>query len=212
MPFLIAALIIPYYIPYIFHRSINRDLINLKDAIKEGEPDVDRIVEYFFNVFRHPSLWSCWTVIANIIIKIFYIGVNVGTFLAIDYLVNNQFRYYGHRWVQWAQLQNTAQFDYMGSRTSPKPGNFLLPAFGYCQVHNSAKDIKESKRNEHKFVCEISQHVLYQYVLLILWMAIVCGIVISFLGLLVMILHYFYSICIRCVLFVKDYTKLFTLN
>ena len=56
MPFLIAAMIIPYYIPYIIHRTVNRDLINLKNAIKEDDPDADRIAKYFFNVFRHPTV------------------------------------------------------------------------------------------------------------------------------------------------------------
>lgn len=197
MPFLIAGLIIPYYIPYILHRTINRDLINLKDALKDDEPDVDRIVNHFFNVFRHPTLKSCWIVIANIIIKVLYMATNVGTFLAIDYLVDYRFRTYGHRWIEWAGLKNNVQYDYLGRRTFPTPGNYLLPAFGYCEVHNSAKDIKESKVNRHKFVCEISQHVLYQYALLILWVAIICGIVFSVLGLIMMILRYLYSICIR---------------
>ena len=200
MPFFIAALIIPYYLPYIFHRTVNRDLINLKDAMKQDEPDVERIVDHFFNVFRHPTFISCWVVLANIIIKLCYIGANVGTFLAIDYLVNNQFRFYGHHWVEWAKLNNSVQFDYLGERNYPTPGNYLLPTFGYCQVQSSAKDIKEAKVNQHKFVCEISQHVLYQYALLILWMAIVCGIVISVLGLIIMVCHYLFTICVRYVL------------
>lgn len=199
MPFFIASLIIPYYIPYIFHRTVNRDLINLKDALKEDEPNIERIVNHFFNVFRHPTLQSWWIVICNIIIKVFYIATNVGTFLAIDYLLNYRFRLYGHQWIEWSKLKNNVQFDYLGRRNFPTPGNFLLPAFGYCQVHNSAKDVKESKVNQHKFVCEISQHVLYQYALLILWVAIICGIVFSVLGLVYMILHYLYSICIRYV-------------
>lgn len=197
MPFFIAALIIPYYIPYIFHRTVNRDLINLKDALKEDEPDVERIVNHFFNVFRHPTLKSWWIVIANLIIKILYMATNVGTFLAIDYFVNYRFRLYGHKWIEWSKLNNNVQYDYLGRRNYPTPGNYLLPAFGYCQVHNSAKDIKQSNVNQHKFVCEISQHVLYQYALLILWVAIICGIVFSVLGLVVMVLHYLYSICIR---------------
>lgn len=56
MPFLVAAMIIPYYIPYIIHRTVNRDLINLKNAIKEDDVDADRLTKYFFSVFRHPTL------------------------------------------------------------------------------------------------------------------------------------------------------------
>merc|ERR1712048_1099318 len=128
MPFFIAALVIPYYIPYIFHRSINNDLISLKNEVKKEEYDVDKIAKHFFNTFRHPTIKSCWVVLGNIFIKILYIGVNVGIFLATDYLLNNQFRYYGHHWIEWARLNNTIQYDYMGYRDYPKPGNLLLPS------------------------------------------------------------------------------------
>ena len=69
-------------------------------------------------------------------------------------------------------------------RHSPKPGNALLPTFGFCEVHESAKDIKTAVINEYRFVCEISQHVLYQYVLILLWFAMIFGIVVSIIGLL----------------------------
>ncbi|XP_066911136.1 uncharacterized protein [Clytia hemisphaerica] len=180
MPFLVAAMIIPYYIPYIIHRTVNRDLINLKNAIKEDDVDADRLTKYFFSVFRHPTLKSCWLVICNIIIKILYIAVNVGVFLCLDYILNNKFRYYGNDWLEWGKLDNPVQHDYTSRlRNFPTPGNQLLPSFGYCEVANSAKDIKESTGNYHKVVCEISQHVLYQYTLLVLWVAILCGIIIS---------------------------------
>lgn len=69
-------------------------------------------------------------------------------------------------------------------RHLPKPGNALLPTFGFCEVHESAKDIKTAVINEYRFVCEISQHVLYQYVLILLWFAMIFGIVVSVIGLL----------------------------
>jgi len=198
MPFLVAAMIIPYYIPYIIHRTVNRDLINLKNAIKEDDVDADRLTKYFFSVFRHPTLKSCWLVICNIIIKILYIAVNIGVFLCLDYILNNKFRYYGNDWLEWGKLDNPVQHDYTSRlRNFPTPGNQLLPSFGYCEVANSAKDIKESTGNYHKVVCEISQHVLYQYTLLVLWVAILCGIIISVLGLVFMILYYLFHICIR---------------
>jgi len=66
----------------------------------------------------------------------------------------------------------------------------LLPPFGYCEVHASAKDIKESYGNKHKFVCELSQNVLYQYALVVLWFALIFGIVISIIGLIMLLIHY----------------------
>ena len=69
-------------------------------------------------------------------------------------------------------------------------GNELLPPFGYCELTSGARDIKDSFYNYHKLVCEMSQNVLYQYVLAILWFALIAGIIISVIGLLQMILHY----------------------
>jgi len=207
MPFLIATFIIPYYIPYVLHRSINSDLISLKNAIKQKEPDVEGITRHFFNAFRHPTINSCWVVLCNLLIKILYIAVNVGVFLSLDYLLNNNFKYYGNEWVKWSGNNNTVQFDYMDSlRNSPRPGNMLLPSFGYCQLYSSAKDIKESVINKHKLICEISQHVLYQYVLLVLWGAILVGIIVSIVGLFLLIVHYLYSICVRFVCFFSSFS------
>jgi len=60
----------------------------------------------------------------------------------------------------------------------------LLPPFGYCEIWSSAKDIREAHVNMHKVVCEISQHVLYQYTFVLLWLLIIAGIVISVIGLI----------------------------
>lgn len=69
-------------------------------------------------------------------------------------------------------------------------GNMLLPPFGYCEVHASAQDIKNSYGNRHKFVCELSQNILYQYALVVLWFALIVGIVVSIIGLIMLIIHY----------------------
>jgi len=47
---------------------------------------------------------------------------------------------------------------------------------------SSAKDIKESHVNMHKVVCEISQHVLFQYTFVLLWLFIIIGIIVSVIG------------------------------
>ena len=69
-------------------------------------------------------------------------------------------------------------------------GNLLLPPFGYCEVYQSAKDILVTLANKHKFVCELSQNILYQYVLIVLWFALIFGIVISIIGLVLLVVHY----------------------
>ena len=66
----------------------------------------------------------------------------------------------------------------------PKAGNQLLPGFALCQIRSEAQDIKTQYSNVHTYICELSQHVLYQYILIVLWFMHIVGIVISVLGLL----------------------------
>lgn len=81
-----------------------------------------------------------------------------------------------------------------GKRNYPKPGNELLPTFGFCEVFETAKDVLNTKINRHKIVCELSQHILYQYVFIILWFAMVFGIVVSVIGLLVQIIGHLVTV------------------
>ena len=64
-------------------------------------------------------------------------------------------------------------------------GNVLLPPMGFCEIHESSKDVKQSITNSNKFVCEISPNILYQYVLILLWFLIVFSIIVSISGFLV---------------------------
>jgi len=74
--------------------------------------------------------------------------------------------------------------DYTIPRDPAKAGHGLLPAFGLCQVSNAGQDLKNIVNNKHTFICELSQHVLYQYILIILWYVMIAGIIISILGLI----------------------------
>ena len=76
-----------------------------------------------------------------------------------------------------------------------KAGHHLLPGFGLCQVRSEAQDIKNQYTNVHTYICELSQHILYQYVLIILWFLLAIGIVVSIVGLL---RHMFKYICLEC--------------
>lgn len=189
-PFLIAALTVIYYLPYVFFRVVNSDLISLKDTVKGDDPDAARIAKNFFNPKVNPTRNNVGRVLGNILVKILYLLANVITLVGLDRLLNGDYIGYGNAWIKWTSLPNTLQYDYMGSRDHPKPGNVLLPPFGYCEVHASAADIKESYANKHKFVCELSQNILYQYALVVLWFALVLGIVMSCLGLVILLVHY----------------------
>ena len=82
----------------------------------------------------------------------------------------------------------------MGARDFPKPGNELLPPFGYCELYESAKDVKYSMGNKHRFVCELSQNILYQYCLIIIWFLFVIGIAVSLFGFLILFIDHFITI------------------
>jgi hypothetical protein len=189
-PFLVAALTLLFYLPYIFFRAVNTDLISLKNTVKGDNPDAEKIAKHYFNSKTNPTRNNIGRVIGNIVVKLFYLLSNVITLVGLDSLLDGEFVGYGNKWIQWSKLDNTMQYDYMGMRDHPKPGNVLLPPFGYCEVHASAKDIKESYANKHKFVCEMNQHILYQYALLVLWFALIFGIIISCIGLILLLVHY----------------------
>ena len=55
-----------------------------------------------------------------------------------------------------------------------------------------ARDNRQTIINEHKFICEYSQHVLYNYVMLILWYLFVSGFIVSSLDLLPILLDHIY--------------------
>ena len=103
-------------------------------------------------------------------------------------LVNLRFINFNHNTGLTPEQRN----DYTIPR-SPKAGHSLLPAFGLCEVVTAGKDIKNLVYNKHKFVCELSQHVLYQYILIILWYMLIFGIIISIVGLLLHLVSEFAS-------------------
>ena len=67
---------------------------------------------------------------------------------------------------------------------SPKPGDYLLPSLGFCDVVESYHDNLDVHSNKYKTICEISPHILYQYVLLVMWFVLVAGIIVSMVGFL----------------------------
>jgi len=190
MPFLIAAMSLLFYLPYVAFRTANNDLISLKNTIKGDDPNAEKIAKHYFNHRLNPPRTMMLRVIFNILIKCLYLIANLVALLGIDGLLNNEFVSYGNKWIEWSRLNNTVQYDYMGLRDFPKPGNLLLPPFGYCEVYESARDVKTTLGNKHKFVCELSQNVLYQYALIVVWFALIFGIVISIIGLILLIVHY----------------------
>ena len=122
MPFLIAALAVLYYAPYVVFRINNQDLVSLKDNIKKEKPDAGKIVNSYFNNRVNPQKRSYLRIALNILIKIWYFLANIIALFWLDSLLNNEYVSYGTKWVNWSKLNNSIQFDYLGMRDFPKPG------------------------------------------------------------------------------------------
>jgi len=183
MAFLVASIGLLYYLPYIMFCRVNRDMIALKIAIKAKKPvTLEDVLDGFFKRDYLTSRMSFIRPLLNVVVKASYVCVHFIAFLLLDNVLHGEFVEYGIKWLRWSQIENSIRYNYMGTRDTPKPGNRLLPPFGYCEFYESARDVKISKSNKIKLVCEISQHVLFQYCLLILWFAIAVGILVSLLG------------------------------
>ena len=129
MPFLVAALAILFYIPYIAFRSANSDLISLKNTLKGDDPDAEKIAKHYFDGKTNPQRNNLMRVIFNVLIKILYIVANLVALLGLDNILNGEYLGYGSKWVSWSQLHNSIAYDYMGMRDHPKPGKI--------QYHNT---------------------------------------------------------------------------
>lgn len=125
MPFLIAALSILFYIPYIAFRSANSDLISLKNTVKGDDPDAEKIAKHYFDHKTNPQRNNILRVIFNILIKVLYIVANLVCLLGLDSILNGEYLSYGSKWVSWSQLDNSLAYDYMGMRDHPKPGKLV---------------------------------------------------------------------------------------
>lgn len=180
-----------YYAPYTFFKFVNTDIQSLKSTIKDG--DAKHIVETYFNHRINSSARMNYRIIGTIVTKVLYIIVNVLAFMLTDRVLHGNFQSYGTNYAKWTSLNNTMAYDYMGRRHSPKPGDVLLPSFAFCEVYEMAQDIKNTYLNKNRFVCEMSQHILYQYVLLLVWWAMVFGMFISILGLIIVFLEYAFT-------------------
>ncbi|XP_002164718.2 uncharacterized protein LOC100203416 isoform X1 [Hydra vulgaris] len=193
-PFYIGAMALCFYLPYVLHLFANEDLISLKKTVKSNGSSADAILNSYFNRKTSSKSRLRLRILYNYIIKSLYVFVNIISFILTDKIFLGKFKNYGSKWLLWSKLPNSVAYDYMGARSFPKPGNELLPPFGYCELYESSKDIKHSVANHYRFLCEMSQNILYQYCLIVVWFLLVLGIVISIIGLLVLLLNHVLTI------------------
>jgi hypothetical protein len=188
-PFFLAAMSLFYYLPYFIFTYANDDLKSLKGEIKKVKPDIDVIVKNYFDLEDDSLRKQQRVKIAlNIVMKLIYLISNVAVFVLCDSTLNGDFKKFGTKWLNWAKLPD--RNNYVERRSFIDAGELLLPTFGYCDVLEEWVDIKHSVVNEHKLLCEISQHILYQYVLMALWFLIVLGIALSVYGLVSLLITY----------------------
>jgi len=207
-PFYVALLALLYYLPYIFFRLVNNDMITLKDSLKSIEINPEDIIKNYFNYQINPTFKMNLRVFGNVLIKLSYLAVNVIAFVATDQLLHGEFKNYGSEWVKWSRLGQEEAYDYTMQRKLIRPGEILLPTFALCDVFEYASDVKYQKVNEHRFVCEISQNVLYHYVLMILWFAFIVGMIVSCLGFLIFLMdHVITAMCLWAAMGVGNQTK-----
>jgi len=185
MPFFIASLSLLYYLPYLAFSFTNSDLVNLKDYLESGNSTADDLLKGFFDQKKNKKKKMRYRVLTLLLIKFLYLFVNCIALLACNELLHGKFVSYGSDYLSWTELDhNRAHEHNLRERQSPKPGNALLPPMGLCDIHEASRDVRNTHINRHKFICEVSPHVLYQYVLLVLWFALIIGIAISTIGVL----------------------------
>lgn len=188
-PFYLAFLALLYYAPYFLFHLANSDVKDLKGEIKKLEPDIDCIIKTYFNPKDVTSVKiQRRNIILNLIIKCAYVISNILVFVLCNNTLNGDFLTFGSKYLKWSE--NPERNNYVNKRGFVEAGDMLLPTFGFCDVLEEGLDIKHTLINEHKFLCEISQHVLYQYVLMALWFLIVIGIAVSVYGLVAQLLQY----------------------
>lgn len=194
-PIYCAVLAFLFYLPYIFFRIVNSDIINLSHTVSGEEAPskekIDNVVSVFFNKDEvGKNKCQFMKIAGNIIVKCCYLLVNVLAFYITDVIFNGDFRRYGTKWMKMTQTENAEHHPYAKYRPSAKPSEVLLPTFGICEVTELGVDNKEVFENVHTVMCEISQHVLYHYVLAVTWFLLIAGIVISVVGVLLKLIDH----------------------
>lgn len=65
---------------------------------------------------------------------------------------------------------------------------------GYCDIQEASLESRITFHNENRFICEISPHILYQYVLMVVWFCFVASIVISIFGLIHYVIYHMFHV------------------
>ena len=101
---------------------LRSDPLTRKDILKKGVTDHEEIAKSYFNLRFNSEESGCLRIVLNIFIKISYIAVNLMALFTLNFSLNGEYLSHGISWVNWSKLNNSLQFDYLGTRDDPKPG------------------------------------------------------------------------------------------
>merc|ERR1719427_1021300 len=131
-----------------------------------------------------------------VVIRILYLLANLIVLIGLDTILLGHYISYGPNYISATLMGNDLHEHNPKIRDVAKPGNVLIPAMGYCDVTEASRDVRNTRVNYHKVLCEISPHVLYQYVLLVFWFMILIGIIVSVIGVLMAIFGHVINFCV----------------
>lgn len=123
MPFYVGSLAILYYIPYIIFRMVNTDIISLKTAISSLQNgDAIPIVRNYFNYKVNPVLFLRMRICWNLLVKCLYVLFSLATFNFTDYLLQDNFKFYGTNYLEWSVRNPILQHNNIKISGRPKAG------------------------------------------------------------------------------------------
>ena len=189
-PFFVGSLALLYYLPYLVYRFVDKDIICLRELIERGQYSKENILSSHFDHHINPKSEMRLRITGVFFVKLLYLGVNLFAFNFVDVSLNGRFMRYGLAWLKWNRMPNPIAHDLQLRHTS-KPGDQLLPPMGICDIDESSRDSRNTLTNQHKFICELSQNILYQYCFLIIWFLVVASILLSLFG----VLQHIYRCC-----------------
>ena len=163
-----------YFREYFFSRS-KKLVKGPSDAGTEKgcEKEAVHLTNTYFKYSTNGGVFALrMRVFFHTVVKLLYLAVNCCGVWFTNKILNYRYTNYGMEWIRWAQLNNTMAYrftDHTNTPLAPKPGDFLLPSVGFCDVVEGYHDNLDVHNNKYKTICEVSPHVLYQYVLLVMW-------------------------------------------
>ena len=126
LPFYIGALSVCFYMPYLFFRMVNSDLLSLKNTVKDYKGDVDGLIRNYFNYNVISQAQLRLKIWGNIFVKTLYVFSSLLSFYLTDNLLLGRYLTYGRDFVRYAMKNITKRHGKIKSREEAKPGRLFV--------------------------------------------------------------------------------------